>query len=202
MSVHSLTRLVPLSAAALLVISACSSDNPDPGIGAQAIDGYIVGGSVYCDGIAHGITEAAGRLTCPTNTSLITVRGGADVGFNVGATTGDILFVGELRAPAHLGYVTPLSTLAVIMSSDVEGFDESKWEQSVNDLAATLGQSSLDLSADASKLIQLIKLNSQINQLISAFSQTEDDYLQVADVVAGLMRERGKQGAVTDLEEG
>ncbi len=50
----------------------------------------------------------------------------ADVGFNEGATTGDILFVGELSTPAHLGYVTLVSTLAAPKSlgfldySDVE----------------------------------------------------------------------------------
>jgi len=197
-----LTPLAVLSATALLILSACGSDSPEPVISAQAIDGYIVGGTVYCDGVENGKTEAAGRLTCPINTSLITVRGGADVGFNDRATTGDILFVGELIAPSHLGYVTPLSTLAVIMSSDDEGFDETKWAQSVEDLAATLGQSSLDLSADASEVIQLIKLNSQINQLIAAYGQTEDDYRLVTTEVASLMTERARQGAFTDLEEG
>ena len=199
---RSIIPLLTLSAATLLVLSACGSDNPEPIISAQAIDGYIVGGTVYCDDVVHGKTEAAGRLTCPLNTRLITVRGGADVGFDDMATTGDILFVGELRAPADLGYLTPLSTLAVIMSSDDEGYDESKWSQSVADLAATLGQSSLDLTADASQVIQLIKLNSQINQLISAFGQTEDDYRLVTIEVAGLMSERARLGTITDLEEG
>lgn len=199
---RSLIRLLPLSAVSLLILSACGSDSTDPLINAQAIDGYIVGGNVFCDDVANGTTQAAGRLTCPNGTELMVVRGGADVGFSEKATTGDILFVGELSAPAHLGYVTPLSTLAVIMASNDEGYDESKWTQTVENLAATLGQSSLDLSADAATVIQLVKLNAQINQLISAYAQTEDDYRLVTVEVAGLMRERASQGAVIDLEAG
>ena len=196
------TFVTPLSALTLLLIGACGSDSPEPDIVAQAIDGYIVDATVFCDGVEHGRTGAAGRLTCPSDTRMITVQGGADVGFDRHATSGDILFVGELSAPAHLGYVTPLSTLAVVMSSDSEGYDESKWAQSVSDLAATLSQSSLDLSADAAEVIQLIKLNAQINQLIVAYSETADDYREVTEEVAGLMKQRAQLGAITDLQDG
>lgn len=189
-------------AVASTLLSACGSDSPEPDITAQAIDGYIVGADVFCDGVAHGKTGAAGRLSCPPDTQMITVRGGADVGFDENATTGDILFVGELSAPADLGFVTPLSTLAVEMSTDEEGFDPSRWTQSVNDLASTLSQSSLDLSADASEVIQLIKLNAQVNQLISAYASTESEFRLVTKEVAGLMQQRARLGAVTDLQDG
>ena len=193
-------RSIPLSVATLLFLGACDSNNTDPAeVSAQAIDGYIVGGGVYCDSVANGQTMAGGYLTCPADTVKISVRGGADVGFDENATTGDILFVGELSAPSHLGYVTPLSTMAIIMSSDDDEYDPSQWEESVANLEMTLNQTSLDLSADASTDVQLVKLNAQINQIIAAYVTTEEDYLEVAEVFADLLEERAIQGADTDL---
>ena len=72
----------------------------------QAIDGYIVGGTVFCDGIENGATQEMGLLSCDDGTTLVKVSGGNDVGFNDDPAD-DKPFVGQLLAPADLGYVTP-----------------------------------------------------------------------------------------------
>jgi len=68
-----------------------------------------------------------------------------------------------MTEPTHLGYITPLSTIAVLMSSDESGYNPNKWSESVESLASALNQSSLDLSADATNTLQLIKLNASIH---------------------------------------
>ncbi len=155
---------------------------------AQAIDGYIVGATVYCDDIEHGGTGAAGRLVCPSETQLIRIRGGSDVGFDEKATSGPTAFVGELSAPGTLDFVTPLSSVAVALSDESGMFESGRFNESVQLLAKSLGLSSLDLNSDASKTLQVIKLNAQIHQIISGFSSTADDYVAVTKEFAALVR--------------
>ena len=144
-------RLLPaLSAVAVAVsLAACdgSSSSSSSALQSQAIDGYIVGGTVMCDGDESGATGAMGRLTCADGTVLVKVRGGNDVGFNDDPSD-DKPFVGQLLAPADLGYVTPLSTVAVEMSGGEDGFDASSFGGSVMTLGEVLGFDGLDLGAD------------------------------------------------------
>lgn len=180
-----------MSVLALLVLGACSSSNSSKGLDSQAIDGYIVGANVLCDGkvAAQAQTLARGQLTCPAKTVLVTVSGGADVGFD-DDDTNDIPFTGELSAPAGLGYVTPLSTVAVQMSSNAEGvYDATMWAAKVSELGNALGESALDLTADPSDIKNpaLIRLNAQIHQVLSAFAPSQADYKEAIKAFATVM---------------
>ncbi len=196
------TQKAPLSIIALLVLSACSSSSSTPTPqSSQAIDGYIVGGSVFCDDEDAGQTTAGGFLTCPARTEIATVRGGMDVGFDDSATSSDVLFVGELKAPGNLGFVTPLSTIAVQMSTNASGeYDPDLWEESVADLGAVLGSTTLDLSADASQDMNLIRLNAQLQQVMSAFVRSDADYSTAIAALSGVIAARAATGATIDLQ--
>jgi hypothetical protein len=196
---HPLHKIKFISVNLLLAcsLSACMSDSGSSSteqVRLQAVDGYIVGAQVYCDEVASGSTKAGGEFYCPASTSLATVRGGFDVGFNETATENGIPFVGELRGPAHLGYVTPLSTVAVLMSSDESGYNPNLWSESVESLASVLNQSSLDLSADAASTLQLIKLNASIHQMVNGFAGNIDEYRGVSESLAALLNERAVNG--------
>lgn len=193
----------PLSMVALVVLSACGSSSSNrtevPQV-SQAIDGYIVGGSVFCDGEDAGQTTAGGFLTCPEGTEIATVRGGMDVGFDDSATSSDNLFIGELNAPGDLGYVTPLSTIAVQMASASGEYDPDLWESSVADLGSVLGSTTLDLSADASKDMGLIRLNAQLQQVMSAFVRSDADYSSAIAALSNVVVARAATGATVDLQ--
>ena len=131
--------VVPVSLFVLFVVAGCNSpgavDVRDELIGeglsnvtnstptpttvsrSQAIDGYIVGADVYCDEQRNGQTLAAGWLTCASDTDLITVEGGRDVGFNAAATTGGAAFYGQLQGPGGAPYITPLTTICLLYTS-------------------------------------------------------------------------------------
>ena len=200
------SRTLPFALASLtLALAACggSSSSSDPAtpepLTAQAVDGYIVGGSVTCDGVAGGGTAAAGRLNCPAGTELVRVRGGTDVGFDATATTGDVAFTGELAAPATLSWVTPLSTVAVAMASDANGFDPARMPAAVEALSIALGQSGLDLDADAASTMQIVRLNAQLHQLIDAFADSPDEYVATTEAFAELVGERAASGLAFNL---
>jgi len=200
-------QLAIVGALALATLSACNSNNSEEALNSQAIDGYIVGGSVFCDGEAFGATLSAGRLTCPADTDVVSVRGGMDVGFDPEATSSDLPFIGELIAPADLGYVTPLSTIAVHMSSpggsfnpEVDFFDPEEFEESVGELALVLNEPSLDLTADASEDMTQIRLNAQIHQVLSSFTTSEADYLMASSAFARVVAGRSDIGAVVGLD--
>ncbi len=195
-------RSAPISVLALLALGACSSSNTSeaPTLDSQAIDGFIVGGAVFCDGDEAGETSAGGHLSCPANTVLVTVRGGMDVGFDASATASDMPFTGELRAPADLGFVTPLSTVAVQMASTETGYDAQLWDEKVAQLAAALGDPTLDLAADSSKDMQLIRFNAQLQQVLSSFARSEAEYGQAIEALATVITARAAVGATIDLE--
>lgn len=204
---HQKRQLAIVGALALGTLSACNSNNVEEALNSQAIDGYIVGGSVFCDGAAFGATLAAGRLTCPADTDVVGVRGGMDVGFDPEATSSDLPFIGELLAPADLGYVTPLSTIAVHMSSpggsfnpELSIFDPDEFEESVGELALVLNEPSLDLTEDAAQDMTQIRLNAQIHQVLSSFTTSESEYLTASSAFARVVAGRSALGAVVSLD--
>jgi|GEM_PF-1111039 len=192
--------------AAAILLSACggsSSSDSSPALEAQAIDGYLVGSSVFCDVVENGGTAAAGRFSCPAGTKLFRIVGGADVGLDETATSGGIPFIGELKAPSNLAWVTPLSTIAVELSSSEDGtYDPARFDAAVDSLAAALGQSGIDLSADASETTQLLQLNGQISQMLSAFVDTDADYAETGRIFASLVADSTADGTVFSLTDG
>ncbi len=153
----------------------------------QAIDGYIVGGNVYCDGVSNGQTEAAGMFECPEDTNIVSVRGGSDVGFDETATSGGTPFDGELKAPGGSPYVTPLSTIATSMASTNGSFDASNYEAAVANLAVSLNIPNLDLATNPAENLEIAKVNAQINQLISNFSDSVEDYASVTEQLSQVL---------------
>ena len=189
-----------------LLVGACGGSDgggtPDV-LTAQAVDGYIVGAQVYCDDVKSGGTTAAGRFSCLVGTDLFRIAGGADVGFDETKTEGGTPFVGELKGPGTLAFVTPLSTIAVEMATAEDGsFDASLFDRSVASLAAALGQSDLDLDADPAATTQLRQLNAQINQVLAAFAATDEDYVSVGRVFARMVSEAAASGASLSLTDG
>ncbi len=197
-------RGAPLSVLALLVLGACSSSS-DRTLDSQAIDGYIVKGAVFCDEESSGITAIEGRLSCPKNTVLVTVSGGWDVGFDSTAETSNVVFVGELRAPASLGYVTPLSTVAVQMASTTEGgYQADLWDQKVRALGMALGDDALDLTKDPSDIVNsqsLIRFNAQIHQIISTFARSEMEYASAIAAFATVVSKNAQEGTTVGLQD-
>lgn len=190
--------------AVLVLLQACDSSSDDSGavssqLTARAVDGYLVGANVYCDDIAVGGTSAGGRLSCPADTTLVRVVGGSDVGFDADATSGGEAFAGELTAPMHTGWVTPMSTLAVALSSESGVYYPDRFESSTDVLARSLGQSDLDLSAPADTLLQLIRMNAQVHQILSAFAVDADDYRVAVNALAGVLQDRESAGLTAAL---
>ena len=150
-------RSAPLTVLALVVLGACSSSNSskDQALESQAIDGFIVGGAVFCDSEGAGNTSVGGHLTCPARTVLVTVRRGMDVGFDASTTASDLAFNGELRAPADLGFVTPLST-ATVMTARASVGATVDLENDVTDTLTAINAALLDtfspLALSASQL--------------------------------------------------
>lgn len=161
----------------------------------QAIDGYIVNGMVFCDGLRYGTTLAGGRFTCPKDSALIRVRGGSDVGFNDSTVAGGTPFIGELTGPASSQYITPLSTLAVKMSSDAGKFNSLAYAQAESTLTQALGIEEYSLSLNPVNHFPLLKANAQVHQLISQFATTADEYTIVATELAEVIG----QGTPLDL---
>jgi len=178
---------------AIVALQACnSSSDSDPAISAQAIDGYIVAADVACDDVDTGnATGAAGRFTCPAGTDLMVITGGQDVGFDETAVTGGTPFTGTLMAPGSLAYATPLSTLAVATSLDDDGnFDRTAFRAAVETIAAAFGRSALDLSknpADETNM-DLVRLNAQVHQVITAFASSPDGYGEAMTAFGKVLR--------------
>lgn len=198
--------LVAAPLTALVLLQACdssSSSNEDTSapslLTARAVDGYLVGANVYCDEIAVGGTSAGGLLSCPEDTTLVRVAGGSDVGFDLDATSGGEAFAGELVSPMHTGWVTPLSTIAVALSSEDGVFQPERFESGTDVLARSLGQSDLDLSAPADSLVQLIRMNAQIHQILSVFAVDADDYRVAVQALATVLQDRESAGLVASL---
>ncbi|OED42764.1 hypothetical protein AB833_05365 [Chromatiales bacterium (ex Bugula neritina AB1)] len=156
----------------------------------QAIDGYLVGADVFCDGTLNGRTGAAGRFECPAGTTIVRIRGGSDVGFDESATSGGIPFSGELTAPGGSPFVTPLSTLATSMASTTGRFEASNYQTAIANLAVSLDVPGLDLNKNPANNLNIAKVNAQINQLINNFAANAEDYTSVSDQLSRVLATR------------
>jgi len=201
---YTLPALSAVAAAVLLGACGGSSSSPDTGaanprLEAQAVDGYLVDSKVFCDDTESGRTGLAGRFDCPLNTDLFTIQGGKDVGFDQESRTG-MQFVGKLKSPGSLAFVTPLSTIAVDMSVGADGtFDETKFQASVEQIAQVVGESGLNLNEDPSQVMQLVRLNAKINTFIAEFGDTTDNYATATKVFAEVLATAASNGSSYNL---
>ena len=194
-----------LLAAIATIVAGCSGGSGNSAlnfISAQAVDGYIVNGQVYCDAMANGVTTQGGEFQCPTDSQVMRVLGGNDVGFTTDATTDGIPFYGELAGPATLDFITPLTTLAYHMSTSSDGYDASKWDESLATVRQGLNIQSPDITASPVTNVELVRFNSSIHQVIDSFTLTQTDYPLVASSFANLLEAQASQGTVLDLESG
>ena len=200
-------KMLP-AAAALITLTACgSSSDPElPPLASQAIDGYIVGATVFCDGEPGGFTGAGGHFECPAGTLLSSIQGGSDVGLDAVATSGGVPFTGVLTAPASAPYVTPLTTLSVTIAQSLtvegENFDLASYNQAQADLATTLGVDLLALFDNPIENIEAAKSNAQIHQVLVTFAPGEEDYTSAASALAEVILESAESNVVLNLAEG
>lgn len=153
----------------------------------QAIDGYIVNADVLCDDIPNGVTGRAGRFQCFEDTSLVTIRGGSDVGFNDLALSGGTPFIGELQGSGSSPFVTPLTTVAVKMATQNGIFTEAGYQQASELLISAFDLADLDLAMNPLDNLELLRANAQLNTLIIQFSSTIDEYALVTDELATIL---------------
>ena len=190
------TTLIPV-AASMLALSACdSSSTPSDPLISQAIDGYLVGSTVLCDGEASAPTAAAGSLQCPADTRIVEVAGGHDVGTDTIATqvgAGATPFNGTISALASSPVVTPLTTLTIdaakaTLGDDFENVELSELASEVNTstdaIAMALGVSPRVFSANPAQDIDASKINANIHLLADAFSTSEDNYRAVSSAIS------------------
>ena len=179
--------------------SSSSSDSSDSSLGQQAIDGYIVGGAVTCDGEANGTTKAAGRYSCPPGTKLASVTGGSDVGFDPAKTSGGIAFTGVLTGPADAKFVTPISTLAVEMAKVDGKYDPTKLEGALATIKTALGLSTLSLDSNPATDAATVRLNAQVHQIVSGLTVSTEDYSKVMSSFGALLKEKSAAGKTLNV---
>ena len=165
----------------------------------QAVDGYIVGGQVYCDGVESGLTQAGGGYHCPDGTNVVKITGGVDVGFDETKTTSDVPFAGQLLGAADSEFITPVSTLAIALAGGEDNYDPSKLDAAVATIKKALGLGSLDLKEDPAASIVVARLNAQVNLIAGIFSTTQDDYSKVMGSFAKLLKQRSESDEVMDI---
>ncbi|MBX2884161.1 MAG: hypothetical protein KTR32_29670 [Granulosicoccus sp.] len=178
---ESLRRPAVAFIAMAFVLGGCNSSSKSPAsLAAQAVDGYLVHSTVKCDGEeSTETTGLAGHFTCPPATKLFEISGGIDVGFDELEDELGVLFLGNLKAPSSLPFVTPTSTLLVEMSKDESGeFDPLQFDAAVETLETVLGVD-IDPAADATADLATIKRNAQIQNVINTFVDSTDDYDKV-----------------------
>lgn len=117
---------------------------PVPHVG-QAIDGYIVGATVFADGDndglldandeAHTTTGANGLFTLVGGSGPLVLTGGTDI------STG-LPFAGTLRAPEGSSVVTPLTTLVAAIVDSGTSAEDAELQ-----VEAALGLPDIDLTA-------------------------------------------------------
>ncbi len=187
------------SMALIIGCSSTSNDEQDSNIYQQAIDGYIVGANVSCDGTANGTTAAAGRYTCPAGTTLATVSGGSDVGYDATKTSGGIAFTGILSGPTSAKFITPVSTLAVEMAKTDGKYDPEKLEGALATIRKALGQPNLSLDSDPSSDQATIRLNAQVHQIVSGLTTTSEDYAKVMSSFGDLLKAKSAEGTTLNV---
>ena len=193
-----------LAASIIALAAGCSSSNSgssDSNIYQQAIDGYIVGAEVVCDGTATGkTTGAAGRYACPEGSILAVISGGSDVGFDENKTSGGVAFTGVLSGPTSAAYVTPISTLAVELAKDADGnYDPAKLADALETVKKALGLTSLDLDTNPASDITMAKVNAQVHQIVGSLASTNEDYKKVMASFAEVVKTKAQAGAVVKL---
>ena len=184
-----------------------NNSNTDPStntatISGQAVDGFIVNGHVFCDKVENGKTKAAGTYTCPTNTKLVRVRHGVDVGFDETATSSNLQFDGEIVGPGKGKFITPLSTLAVELAGGEDGFDESKLADALEQLKAVFGLTGLTLDDNPKTNAALARLNAQLSQIVNDFAWGHEDYRKVMRSLSKLVVDRHGSNGRLDFSGG
>jgi len=198
-----MNQKTPLSigifAISTILLSACNnaSDNAQSeSYTAQVADTTIVNSAVYCDGVEKNSSGSVGQFNCPPNTALIQVRGGVDGSKN---TQGEI-FPGILSAPPSIKTLTPLTTLAVALSSDQDNiFVPAMFEQSAQTIAGSLGIPSIEFQKEPLSTFALIKLSAQIHQIITAFAPTVEDYAIVSKALSMILLDTYHTQQTADL---
>ena len=192
----------------LITLAACdsSSSSSDP-LASQAVDGYIVGADVECDGVAQDTTTAAaGRFTCPAGTQLSQISGGFDVGIGSQTTDGTDEFTGVLTAPASEPYVTPLTTLAVAIARSGQSadgdFDFSNYETARTTIAQTLGIELSSFSNNPVLNTDTARTNAQVHFILKTFAPDTDSYEEAASALASVIAATGQTGGMISLSSG
>lgn len=178
------------TAAVVLSLAACGGSSSSRLLSAQAVDGYIAGADVLCDGMENGETQAAGRFDCPAGTVLSSISGGYDVGTDELETTSDVPFTGVLEAPATQPFVTPMSTISVAIArqESADGtFQAANYTAALESVAATFGVSARDLSQNPVTNLATAKLNAQVHQIMTAFAPGVNDYSAAVAAVAAVV---------------
>jgi len=189
------------------ILSACSSDSstdpepqdPEPTITGQAIDGYIVGGTVFCDGVENGFTGAAGRYSCPNGTKVVRVQGGVDVGFDQAATTSTVSFNGVLVGSGSYKYITPVTTLAIELSGGEENYDASRLNSSIEAIKKVLNIEVLDPNQNPAENIAMARLNAQLHLIVGTLSSTRDEYKKVMGSLADLIESKAESSETINV---
>lgn len=198
------------TAAVVLSLAACgggSSSSAPSVLTSQAVDGYIAGADVNCDGTPNGMTQAAGVFNCPAGTLLSMISGGYDVGTDPLETISDVPFTGVLEAPATEPFVTPMSTISVAIAkaaSPNAPFDPANYMAALESVAATFGVSVSALSENPVSNLETAKLNAQVHQVLTAFAPGINDYeaatAAIASIVANAAANNTQLNLATDVE--
>jgi len=212
MHVKNSFKLLPILAA-MAALSACggSSSSSQP-FQSQAVDGYVVGGTVECDGVANGLTKAAGSFNCPAGSHFSRITGGYDVGIDTVATTGTSPFTGVLGAPASAPYATPLTTLAVSLVNQAQSetsddtsskpvYNAALYEKALSDMAIVLGIPMEVIQANPAENVEAAKINAQVHQVTTAFAPSIDSYEHVTEAFATEIAGNIVSGASVDLSD-
>ncbi len=185
------------------LLGACNSGtettNSDSEITGQAIDGYIVGGTYYCDGKMTGSTQAAGKYSCSEGTKIAKVNGGSDTGYDENATTSDYAFTGTLLGPTTIKYVTPLSTLITQLAGGEANYDSSKLDSSIATAKTVLNLSSIDLDISPAQNVSNAKANSAVHAFVSAISSTTEDYAAAMEAFAQVVQDQSESNQQIDI---
>lgn len=197
-------KILPI-AAVVISLAACSSSSKsvDP-LSSQAVDGYIVGADVSCDGMANGITREAGFFTCPGGSILSQISGGYDVGFDALATTG-VAFTGVLKAPASEPFVTPMTTISVAIAQSDQApgstLDLTSYKAAQVSLADTLGIDIATFSLNPAENTEAAKSNAKIHQVLAAFAPNAGAYEAATSAFAQVIADNAATGGRISLTQ-
>ncbi len=168
----------------------------------QAIDGYIVGATVFADADADGVldttearatTDASGNFTLVGGSGSLVMFGGTDV------STG-LAFQGFLRAPAGSTVVTPLTTLVQALAGP--GATQVAIDAAAAQVASAFGIApGLNLlSFDPVAAIVAGAGNAAAaEQVLAAGIQVQNAIVQIGALLTGAGATNAGQAVVTEL---